>query len=168
MVIRGRQIFTWMLNVIKLMNTWLNCAALLPAAPILLGVNRSGSAPLSPLEGAACSLIWKEGFRSSRKHDEHALRQPAGLESTLEISVISGRQTLRLWRPDIKIILPCDASHRALWLCRIHYTTSTLSSWPFHLRFPKSTCDLLRCIFNGGSASFSDSSSCLVFFYSLF
>lgn len=125
-------------SLIRLINAWSNRAALLPAT-LIVWWNRSGSAPLSPLEGAMCSLMWEpfEGLGSSRKHDEYALRQPAGLESTLKISVISRRQTLRLWRPDIKIILPCGASYRALSLCRIHYTTSTLSSWLFHLRFLK-------------------------------
>lgn len=47
-------------------------------------------------------------------------KQPAGLESALKTSFISGRQTLRLWRPDRKIILPFDASYRALSLCHLH------------------------------------------------
>lgn len=79
---------------------------------------------LSPLEGSVWSRIWTplEGRGSSRRREKHALRQPAGLGSTLKTSFISGRQTLQLWRPDVKIILPFDASYRDLSLCHIHYS----------------------------------------------
>ncbi len=45
-----------------------------------------------------------EELRGRQEQDEHALWQPGGFHSTLKILVISGCQTLRLERHDMKYL----------------------------------------------------------------
>lgn len=68
-----------------------------------------------------------EELREKQERDEHALWQPGGFYATLKILVISGCQTLRLERHDMKIlfflffsILLCGALHGDPQVCHIH------------------------------------------------